>query len=199
MLLSLLAIPAVIILLLSAVILLVSNNWRLSIGALGALYLGVFVLVANTWPTDLAVVKLVTGWMAGSVLGMTSLNIESQDSITRRVWPTQSMFYLMAAALVLATVSTFIPYLLEWIPTMTAAQAWGGLSLIGLGLLHLGFSARAMRVIISLLTLLAGFEILYAVVEVSTLVTTLLALVTLGISLAGAYLVLNPTMEVQQG
>ena len=195
---SMLAVPAAVLVVLSATFLLVSNNWRITIGALGVLYLGVFVLVANTWPADLAVVKLVTGWMAGSVLGMTSLNVEIQDSVVRRVWPTQSVFYIMAAALILAAVSTFIQPVLEWIPSMIAAQAWGGLALIGLGLLHLGFSARAMRVIVSLLTMLAGFEILYAVVEASTLVAGLLALVTLGIALAGAYLMLTPKIEEPQ-
>ena len=195
---SMLAVPAAVLVVLSATFLLVSNNWRITIGALGVLYLGVFVLVANTWPADLAVVKLVTGWMAGSVLGMTSLNVEIQDSVVRRVWPTQSVFYIMAAALILAAVSTFIQPVLEWIPSMIAAQAWGGLALIGLGLLHLGFSARAMRVIISLLTMLAGFEVLYAVVEASTLVAGLLAMVTLGIALAGAYLMLTPKMEEPQ-
>ena len=195
---SILAVPAAVFMVLSAAFLLVSNNWRITIGALGVLYLGAFVLVANTWPADLAVVKLVTGWMAGSVLGMTSLNVETEDSIARRVWPTQSVFYIMAAALILAAVSTFIQPVLEWIPSMIAAQAWGGLALIGLGLLHLGFSARAMRVIVSLLTMLAGFEILYAVVEASTLVAGLLALVTLGIALAGAYLMLTPKIEEPQ-
>jgi hypothetical protein len=37
------------------------------------------------------------------------------------------------------------------------------------------------------LTALAGFEILYAAVESSALVTALLAVVNLGLALAGAY------------
>jgi hypothetical protein len=80
---------------------------------------------------------------------------------------------------------------------MIAEQAWGGLLLIGFGLLHLGFSSRSIRVAFSLLTMLAGFEILYAVVEASTLVAALLALVNLGIALAGAYLMELPSMEEQ--
>ena len=45
-----------------------------------------------------------------------------------------------------------------------------------------------MRVILSLLMLLSGFEILYSVVEYSTLVAGLLAVVNVGIAMAGAYL-----------
>jgi len=42
-------------------------------------------------------------------------------------------------------------------------------------------------VIVGLLTVLAGFEIMYAAVESSALVTALLAVVNLGLALAGAY------------
>jgi hypothetical protein len=192
---SFLAVPAVILLFLCGVTLLVSNNWRISVGALGVMYLASFILVANSWPVNLAVIKLVTGWMAGSVLGITSLNVAASRSQTRGMWPTQSIFYFLASLLVLATTATFVPVFLEWIPSMKPAQAWGGFILIGTGLLHLGFSARAMRVTISLLTMLAGFEIVYAAVETSTLVAGLLSLVNLGITLAGAYLILNPILE----
>jgi hypothetical protein len=190
-----LSIPAVILLFLSAVILLISNNWRVSVGSLGVMYLASFILVANSWPVNLAVIKLVTGWMAGSVLGITSLNVSASRSSARGIWPTQSIFYILAAILVLAITATFVPVLLDWVPSMPPAQSWGGLLLMGIGMLHMGFSSRAMRVTISLLTMLAGFEIIYAAVETSTLVAGLLSLVNLGIALAGAYLILNPILE----
>ena len=43
------------------------------------------------------------------------------------------------------------------------------------------------KVIVGLLTVLAGFEILYAAVESSALVTALLVVVNLGLALAGAF------------
>lgn len=194
MLFSALAIPAVILLFISVVVLLVSTNWRVSVGALGVMYLSTFVLVANSWPVSLAVIKLVTGWMAASVLGITSLNVAAGRGTPRAAWPTQTAFFVLASALVVASVTAFAPILLDWVPSMEPAQAWGGLLLMGIGLLHLGFSLRPMRVTISLLTLLAGFEIIYASVETSTLVAGLLSLVNLGIALAGAYLILIPTL-----
>jgi len=63
--------------------------------------------------------------------------------------------------------------------------------LLGVGLLQLGISRSPLRIIIGLLTVLSGFEILYAGVENSTLVTVLLAVVTLGLAIGGAY-VLTP-------
>jgi len=46
-------------------------------------------------------------------------------------------------------------------------------------------------VVTSLLIAISGFEILYAVVENSTLVAGLLAIVSIGVALVGAYLLSN--------
>jgi hypothetical protein len=66
----------------------------------------------------------------------------------------------------------------------------GSLLLIGMGLLHLGITARILPVTIGLMTVLAGFEILYASVEGSVLVAALLAVINLGLALVGSYLML---------
>ena len=70
------------------------------------------------------------------------------------------------------------------------AVSAGGLLLIGMGLLHLGVTDRILQVTIGLMTVLAGFEILYTAVESSTLVAALLAVVNLGLGLAGSYLLI---------
>jgi len=67
-----------------------------------------------------------------------------------------------------------------------------------LGLLHLGLTSSALRVTLGLLTVLAGFEILYAAVETSVLVAGLLAAVSLGLALAGAYLLVVPSLKVAE-
>jgi hypothetical protein len=64
-----------------------------------------------------------------------------------------------------------------------------------MGLLQLGMTTHPLRVVLGLLTLLSGFEILYAAVEVSVLVTGLLALINLGMALVGSYLVNVESME----
>jgi hypothetical protein len=55
-----------------------------------------------------------------------------------------------------------------------------------------------MRVIVGLLTVLAGFEILFAAIENSILVAGLLASVNLGLALVGAYLLSSNTNEEQE-
>ncbi len=62
---------------------------------------------------------------------------------------------------------------------------------MGLGILQSGMTARPFRVSVGLLTVLAGFEILYAAVETSLLVAGLLAIINLGLALSGSYLLTN--------
>ncbi|MDH5605667.1 MAG: hypothetical protein OEY93_02155, partial [Anaerolineae bacterium] len=66
--------------LLSSSTMLVARNWRWLISALGLQYLAVYILVSGPWPIELAAVKLVAGWMAASILGMTWINNPSQGS-----------------------------------------------------------------------------------------------------------------------
>ena len=174
-------------LLLTSVVILVSLDWRWSIGALGLQYLAAFLLVSLAWPLDLAVIKLVAGWMAASILGLARSSL-GDINIPALQWPSGRMFRALAASLVLLAVLSFAPTTVEWIPTVSLNQVWGALLLIGMGLLQVGFSARPFRVVIGILTLLSGFEILYAAVEPSALVAGLLAVITLGIALVGAYL-----------
>jgi len=187
-----LAFPAVILLGISSVTLFLSRSWRWRIGALAFQYVGVFVLISLSWPINMAAVKLVVGWMAGAILGVSRIDLVQEDV---RRWPTERLYFIFVASVVFLTVATIAPTLTNWVPRININQAWGGLLLIGMGMVHMGFASRGLRVIISLLTFLSGFEILYAVVESSTLVTGLLALVNLGVAIAGAYLMTDITGE----
>jgi hypothetical protein len=169
-------------------IMLLTRSWRMRVAALAIQYVGVFWLVALSWPVALASIKLVVGWMAAAILGVSRIDQLPSD---RRRWPTEWVFLGLALLLVFLSVSSLGPSLENWLPSDNPAQPWGALLLIGVGLVHLGVASRGLRVIVSLLTALSGFEILYAVVENSTLVAGLLAVVTLGIALVGAYLLSN--------
>jgi len=176
---------ATILLTVASAIVLLSPNWRWRVGGLAAQYFGVFWLVAISWPSSLAAVKLVTGWMAGAILGVSRID---QAVENRRRWPTEWLFLGLVVLLVVISVSAVSPSLEAWFPEIQPDQAWGGLLLVGMGMVHLGIASRGIRVVLSLLTMLSGFEILYAVVETSTLVAGLLAVINLGVALVGAYL-----------
>ncbi len=89
----------------------------------------------------------------------------------------------------------WLPGQRDWISGLTVEQAWGGLLLIGMGLLQLGFAPAVLQTILGLLTTAAGFEIFYASVETSALVAGLLSMTNLGLAMVGAYLLVAPHME----
>jgi hypothetical protein len=189
------ALPAVILLVATSLTLLASHRWRWCLFALALQYAGVFALIVVNWSLALAGVKLVAGWMAGLVLAIAVRG--SQDSWVEeeRTQPGGAIFRLIAAGLVALVVASVAPQMADWMPGVKMEQVWGGLILIGIGLLHLGLTAQPLRVVLGLLTSLSGFEILYAAVETATLVAGLLAAINLGLALVGAYLMAAPSLE----
>ena len=183
------------LLLVTSVGLLLSRDWRWSLGFLAAQYLGMFWLVTLRWPFGLASVKLVTGWMASATLGVTRLGMSEREQADESAWPQGHPFRLFAAALVVILVIAATPQVEIMIPGISRPVIVGGLLLTGMGLLHLGITAEILRITLGLLTVLAGFEILYATVETSILLAGLLAIVNLGLALAGAYLMTAAPQE----
>ncbi len=170
--------------------LLLSRDWRLSLGLLAAQYLAAFVLVLHHWPLGMATVKLVTGWMVTAAIGMTRLSIPRDESDAESFWPRGQWFRISLAAIVALLVLVASTGIEEAIPGLGLPVVTGGLLLIGMGLIHLGITSQILQTILGLLTLLTGFEMLYAAVESSILVAGLLAVVDLGLALAGSYLLL---------
>lgn len=190
-----LALPAVILLVVTSVILVLGLDWRLSLGALGFQYVGVFILVGITWPQEMAVIKLVSGWIAAAVLGMELVNLSADQDFQPRGPLSSQMFKLILAGMVGFAILSFGPQVARWMLQISYEQILGGLFLIGMGLLHLGISNHPFRVSIGLLTFLSGFEIIYATIETSALVAGFLAVFSLGIALIGSYMMIAPTIE----
>ena len=197
------------LIILTSTALLISSNWRWSIILLALQYIGVFLLVRIEWPSTLATVKLIAGWMSGAVLALAFFSlpgepitepasIEDNPKTMERAKPIRRIsfwfFQLFASILVLLTAFSLAPTIRLWTPTTSPLVIWGGLILIGMGLLKLGIHEGPLPAILGLLTLLAGFEILYATIETSILVAGLLATVNLGLSMVGAYLLVAGTV-----
>ena len=172
--------------------LLLSRDWRWSLGLLAVQYLSIFWMVQAHWPIPMAAVKLVTGWMACAMLGIAHLRA-SRDKGTDDTWPHGQLFHVLAAGMILTVTYALSLRTVDWLG-ISLPVAWGGLLLIGLGLLHLGITSESFQVILGLLTVLTGFEILYSAVESSSLVAALLVIVNLGLAMAGAYF-MNVTQE----
>lgn len=180
----------------------IAVDWRWNTLLLALQYLGVFALVATQWAPAMAVTKLIAGWMAGAVLGLAINSVPElkrtlrlADPAGRRPLPVSHTFYLLAAVLVALAAFSRVERLPEWIPGLGREAAWGGLILIGMGLLKLGFTVHPYQVVLGLLMSLSGFEVLYAAAQSSLLLAGLLAGVTLALALVGAYLLVAPYME----
>lgn len=195
MILNYLVLPSVILAFIAATVLLISWDWRISIFSLGLQYLCVFVLISLSWPMETAAVKVVAGWMAGAVLGLALINLPQENINGKPVLISDIAFRLLAAILAGLFAFTGGARLVIWLPEINVQAAYGTMILVSLGLLQLGLTTHPFRVVLGLLTILSGFEILYAGVESSILITGLLAIVTLGLAIVGAYMLTAPTLE----
>ena len=178
----------------SAIIIMPDRRWLL--GLLALQYVGVFLLVSFSWPLEIAVVKLVAGWMATTVLFLTQIEDSSsvqKERLTASVPGT--LFMLFASLLIGLSMYSLMPAALRWFLGASPQQVLGGVWLLGLGTLQVSFSRQEIRIIIGLLTVISGFEILYATLEASVFMTGLLALLNISLAFVGTYLEMAPGLE----
>jgi len=167
---------------------LILREWRINAVALALQYLAAFILVTLSWPVGMAVIKLIVGWMASAAIALTSLHQSQKDPTTDSV--ASLLFRGLAGLLVIMIIFILAPRLQESIfPNLDLVIVQGGLMLMGMSLMQLGTRADPYLNIISLLSLLTGFEIIHAALERSTLLTGMLAVVDLGLALAGVYFI----------
>ncbi len=179
---------AVVLIFTASLALFVVSDWRWSLASLALLYLGVFWLTQIHWTLSMAAVKLVTGWMVATILGITLSALDPKpDSPAEQSWRQGRIFRVFAAALIILLVLSASPLIVQILPGIGLAEVAGSLLLMATGLLLLGLTAQPLRVVIGLHTFLAGFEIIYAAVENAILVAALLALIQLGLGIARSY------------
>lgn len=179
--------------------LLLERDWRRLIIFLSVQYLAVFILTLQNWPLGMASVKVIAGWMGSTILGMTRSGLPEQvGNKGKNLLPQGRLFRLFAAGMVGLIVAAATPRVDPMMADAGLAVTAGSLLLIGMGLLHLGVTDDILRVTIGLMTVLSGFEVLYSAVETSALVAALLAVINLGLALAGSYLLIaSNTQEAE--
>lgn len=182
---------ALFLILLSTLELLVGTKMRRMMIALAILYLGQFLLLINSWSLGLSAVELVAGWMAMTILMASQPSVETERHFINR----QGTIFRIVAAVVIWLLVFLIAPNVSLLSTLPIVVTWSALIMVGMGLLHLGMTTRPVKVIIGLLTVLAGFEVFYAAVENSVLVAGLLAMITIGLAAVGAYLITLPFLE----
>jgi len=212
---DILAVPGVILVLITSMGLFLVQGAVSSVALLAIQYVGVFVLVSLNWPFPMALSTLVAGWIASFILGFAIYTLLREETVPDETPGREGkttgisfaygttisarIFRLLAGILVGLGALSATPIVVEWVPGIGLVPAIGALVLIGLGLLQLSLTSHPIRVIIGLLTIISGFEIIYAVVEISALVAGLLAGVTMGLALLGVYLLFQSSMMEETG
>jgi len=185
--------PVLLVLLMaSSLCILMLQNFRLALAALAAQYLLIFLLITSVFPSSLALVKLLVGWMITALL-------VSEIRLIEKDWENRialSGNLLRGGVLILLWIVVYLglPLIQLWIP-VNQTVLLGGLILLSGGLIQVGLSSQVLRVSLGLLTLFSGFEIIYAALEPSVLVSGLLVLVNIGIGLTGLFLVIRGKEE----
>lgn len=191
---QILSILAFVLIVITAMSILVFRDWRIVSGALILQYLGVFALVAQSWPVGMAVIKLIVGWMATAAISLTYYRRENLPLFAET--PSSFIFRGLIGLLVILTVFIAAPTLQSaMFPELDLLVLQGGLLLIGLSLMQLGTTQDTFLTIVGLLSVLSGFEVIYAGLELSSLLTGLLAIVNLGLSLVGVYFIVKVNEE----
>ncbi len=169
----------------TAGVIIVSVDHRLRLGMLALQYLCVTILNTLALPLQIAVIKLIAGWLACIVLGITIAQSGWYRADSGRgALPTGWVFRMIAVLLVSTSAIGIGQFtLFDFLGIQKISNA-STLLLIGLGILQIGLAAQPIGFGVGLLTILSGFEILYSSLEPSLAVMALLASIHVGIALA---------------
>lgn len=181
--------------------LIILDSFRGRIAILFLQYAGFAWLVSLSLPLEIALVKLVTGML---LCGIAILSWKDHSVMTTEAGeysrlPPGKLFRFLSVLLVLVASVGLIR--MDWIPLpdIPDAAAWGATILFMMGLLQLGLSSRVFRMGVGMLTMLSGFEVIYAVIEPSLAVMALLAAVHLGIVVVTSYLMIDTGRIISRG
>ena len=175
------------------------SDWRITIGFLAVQYTAVFLLIGLEWPLALAITTLIAGWLSGAILGMALVSLprssHSAGSLPISSQRLNPLFNFLAAILIYLMIGSLAPQIQKWLPLLSLEQSLAALTLLGLGLLRLALDSSPLSTAAALLSVLSGFEVIYATLSSAQFAVGALAVITLFIALAGAYLLLAPLME----
>lgn len=202
--------PAALLILLTAVLIILSWDWRVSLAALATQYFATALLYTEILTPQLAIVKLLVGWFVCLILYMTARQVRwggMPDDIT----PEEAAQYhhiefvqlgplrvpksfpvrTILVAVVLLVILWWTQSQTSNLPVFANSPDYFNLAintLVGMGLLGLATTTEPLKAGMGLLMFLAGFELFYASLEQSAIILMLLAAVNLIIALVISYL-----------
>ncbi len=181
--------PAIAGLVVTASLIAVLKDWRLSLAALSVQYVLTGLLLTRLIEPQVAVIKVLIGALVCIILYLTARLFDGdseEDSADGARSPADLAFRLLAALFVgLAAYSLSKRYPLPTVPSdIGLACCW----LVSLGLLALMLTEEPLKAGMGLLTLITGFELFYSALEHSLSVAGFLGIANFLIALAIAHL-----------
>lgn len=179
---------------LAALGLITASQWRTRLAWLVAQGLAAFLLISQYWPWNAAAAAPLTLWGAAVILGLTlsRRQILLEDSTLSGFQRAFGSLATLFISLFLLSISYLQP---DFLPGGNPLTLAGGLIALGNALIRFGLRETLFDHVLSLLSLINGFMILYAAIETSLLVNLLLSALTLGIALVGSYFLTRATEE----
>lgn len=203
---------AALLVILTAFISLGIRNWRVLLLLLALQFIGVFLVITQTWSVQISATILISGVFSCLILFMTAYNHHPIDNESVHRKPNinksfsslpendqtkemSALFYYIAgifiALLALSLSETFATRIDE----INKLTIWITLILVSFGLLKISLSSIPLVIIHGLLTLISGFEILISFYDKALATAGLLSLFNLGVAIVGAYLISSESME----
>ena len=202
--------PAVYIVLVTAVIVFVAWDWHLSLSALTLQYLVVGLLFVDVLDPRLAIIKVLVGLFISLMLYMTARQVnwgglpvdvlpeeavklgrERQFRLGPLAMSVTLPWRVFLAALLLLVVWFMAQEPLYQLPAVAENLDYLNLAVYtlgGLGLLGLSFSSEPLQAGMGMLMFLLGFELFFSVLEQSVTMLAMLAVVNFVVAVAVAYL-----------
>jgi hypothetical protein len=166
---------------LSSAFLLINRKYRANIIGLALIYVAAFWMILEVWSPGLSIVKLITGWMAGAIIGSSikeERQLDVQNEIVEQRFKAVFVLILWIFCIsITGIIKSFLP--------LNENLILGGLVLFFTGLLQIGLSKKPIRIIFGMMVTIVGFEVIYAGLEKSILVAAFLVVITVGIAFVG--------------
>jgi hypothetical protein len=193
--------PVIIILSITSLVLLLIQDWRVVLAALGIQYSGVFILIGVSWPIELAAIILLSGGISVVLIGIELARLTTVKSLSYgyfcdHIHLSIRILRFFLAILIGLSIYTMSTGVTKWLLGATYYQVFGGLLLAGMGIVIMGITNRPLRIIVGLLTFLSGFEILFATFDSAILITGFISTLTLLVALFGVYFFTNQEVGI---
>lgn len=174
--------------LLTGILLLLLNlDARINLAGWILFFLGVGGLSIQNLPAGMAAIKVIAGSAAGLLVYLSGILQPGGDDSPVPATNGRA-FRVLVSTFILLAAATQSETLIEWFPGANLPVIIGGVLGFGAGLVMISLLSGSQGLILGIFMLLGGFEILFASIEDSVLVTGLLAVVQLSLALGATIL-----------